>query len=123
MKSVFIKPEMLFFFFLKSKHNFRVSISTRRFRLAETPVNRINTELQQMMSLSYPSRRLDQRCTAQTGAAGGPGRLYPLHPLQEDSGPGDVAPCDAQSWLHLPAAASCYMVGHLQGPDTIMFSF
>lgn len=118
MKSVFIKPELLFF--LKSKHNFRVSISTRRIPLAETTVNRINTELQQMMSLSYPSRRLDQRCTAQTGAAGGPGRL---HPLQEDSGPGDVTPCDAQSWLHLPAAASCYMVGHLQGPDTIMFNF
>lgn len=73
-----------------------------------------------MTGLSYLSGRLDQRRRAETWAAGGPGLLYPL---QEDSGPGDVTPRHAQAGLQLPAASSCYVVRHLQGPDTSCLGF
>lgn len=58
-------------------------------------------------SSSYLSRRLDERGGPHTAADRG-------GPLQEDPGPGDVAPGRPETRQHLPAAPPRHMVGHLQ---------
>lgn len=72
--------------------------------------------------LRYLSRRLDQCCRAQTGAADWHSLLYSL---QQDPGSRDVTPRYTKARLHLPAATSRYMVCYLQAqtPSCLVFCF
>lgn len=66
----------------------------------------------------YLSGGLDQRCGAHAAAAG----AGALGPLQQDPRSGHVTPRQAQSHLHLPAAASRHVVGYLRSHSPLCFS-